>query len=104
MAILESQQEVATILVPPLLKLGLSSLLIKLLAFEMTKLKEDRTPERYNFVSFGIIWNNAFTVSLLPCYSSVVGTLYILCLKLCSQILCYQIINIIHAPRFIYAQ
>ncbi|XP_047968225.1 protein saal1 isoform X2 [Salvia hispanica] len=48
MAILESQQEVATILVPPLLKLGLSSLLIKLLAFEMTKLKEDRTPERYS--------------------------------------------------------
>ncbi|XP_041992010.1 uncharacterized protein LOC121742932 isoform X2 [Salvia splendens] len=48
LAILESQQEVATILVPPLLKLGLSSLLIKLLAFEMTKLKEDRTPERYS--------------------------------------------------------
>ncbi|XP_041989756.1 uncharacterized protein LOC121741121 [Salvia splendens] len=48
LAILESLQEVATILVPPLLKLGLSSLLIKLLAFEMTKLKEDRTPERYS--------------------------------------------------------
>lgn len=48
LAVLESQQEVAAILIPPLLKLRLSSLLIKLLAFEMCKLKEDRTPERYS--------------------------------------------------------
>ncbi|XP_057805146.1 uncharacterized protein LOC131020385 isoform X2 [Salvia miltiorrhiza] len=48
LAVLESRQEVAAILLPPLLKLGLSSLLIKLLAFEMTKLKEDRRPERYS--------------------------------------------------------
>ncbi|KAK4440662.1 protein saal1 [Sesamum alatum] len=47
LAVLESQQEVAALLLPPLLKLDLSSLLIKLLAFEMSKLQGDRIPERY---------------------------------------------------------
>ncbi|CAA0815008.1 ARM repeat superfamily protein [Striga hermonthica] len=47
LAVLESQQKVAAILIPPMLGLGLSGLLIKLLAFEMTKLKEERVPDRY---------------------------------------------------------
>ncbi|KAL8496462.1 hypothetical protein ACS0TY_020250 [Phlomoides rotata] len=47
LAVLESQQKIAAILLPPLLTLGLSSLLIKLLAFEMSKLKGERVPERY---------------------------------------------------------
>ncbi|GER39713.1 ARM repeat superfamily protein [Striga asiatica] len=47
LAVLESQQKVAAILIPSMLGLGLSSLLIKLLAFEMTKLKEERVPDRY---------------------------------------------------------
>ncbi|KAK4409027.1 protein saal1 [Sesamum angolense] len=47
LAVLESQQEVAALLLPSFLKLDLSSLLIKLLAFEMSKLQGDRIPERY---------------------------------------------------------
>ncbi|GFP95377.1 protein saal1 [Phtheirospermum japonicum] len=47
LAVLESQPEVAAILIPPMLDLDLSSLLIKLLAFEMSTLKGERIPERY---------------------------------------------------------
>ncbi|KAL8057749.1 hypothetical protein ABFX02_04G204100 [Erythranthe guttata] len=47
LAVLESQQEVAAILLPPISKLDISNLLIKLLAFEMSKLKGERIPERY---------------------------------------------------------
>ncbi|KAL0417649.1 UNVERIFIED_CONTAM: hypothetical protein Sradi_1178400 [Sesamum radiatum] len=47
LAVLESHQEVAALLLPSFLKLDLSSLLIKLLAFEMSKLQGDRIPERY---------------------------------------------------------
>ena len=46
LAILESQQEVVSILVPTLMNLGLSSLLINLLTFEMSKLASERIPER----------------------------------------------------------
>ncbi|KAH6773085.1 hypothetical protein C2S52_004061 [Perilla frutescens var. hirtella] len=48
LAILESPPEVAEILIRRLLNMRISSLLIRLLAFEMGKLKEDRTPERYS--------------------------------------------------------
>ncbi|GFQ05758.1 hypothetical protein PHJA_002719900, partial [Phtheirospermum japonicum] len=47
LAVLESQPEVATILIPPMLDLDLSSLVIKLLAFEMSTLKGERILERY---------------------------------------------------------
>ncbi|KAK6163439.1 hypothetical protein DH2020_000303 [Rehmannia glutinosa] len=47
LAVLESQKEVAAILLPRLLELDLSNLLFKLLAFEMSKLKGERIPERY---------------------------------------------------------
>lgn len=47
LAVLESQQEVGAILLPSILKLDVSSLLVKLLAFEMSKLKGERIPERY---------------------------------------------------------
>ncbi|KAL3616066.1 hypothetical protein CASFOL_040360 [Castilleja foliolosa] len=48
LAVLESQQDVAAILIPPMLDLDLSSLLIKLLAFEMSTLKGERIPQRYS--------------------------------------------------------
>ncbi|GLT82081.1 hypothetical protein SLE2022_004930 [Rubroshorea leprosula] len=47
LAILESQQETESILLPSLMKLGLPSLLVNLLAFEMNKLTNERMPERY---------------------------------------------------------
>ncbi|XP_027084511.2 uncharacterized protein [Coffea arabica] len=46
-AILGSEQEIARVLLPPLMKLGLPNLLINLFAFEMSKLTEERMPERY---------------------------------------------------------
>ncbi|XP_038719220.1 uncharacterized protein LOC120012045 isoform X2 [Tripterygium wilfordii] len=48
LAILESQQEVMRILLPPLMKLGFPSLLICLFTFEMGKLSDERAPERYS--------------------------------------------------------
>ncbi|KAL6516727.1 hypothetical protein OROGR_020032 [Orobanche gracilis] len=47
LGVLESQQEVAAILIPHMLDLGFSSLLIKLLAFEMSMLKGKHIPDRY---------------------------------------------------------
>ncbi|KAK3043606.1 hypothetical protein RJ639_001668 [Escallonia herrerae] len=49
LAIVESRQEAAAVLLPPLMNLGLPALLIYLLAFEMNKLKDERVPERYVF-------------------------------------------------------
>lgn len=51
LAILESPSEVARALHPPLMKLGLPSVLIDLLAFEMNKLLCERIPERYKLTS-----------------------------------------------------
>lgn len=45
---LESQKEVEHILLLPLMKLGLATVLVNLLAFEMSKLTNERIPERYN--------------------------------------------------------
>lgn len=39
------RQQVATILLPPMMKLGLSSLLINMLAFEMSKFRGEQKPE-----------------------------------------------------------
>lgn len=46
LAILESQEEIVSILLPTLMNLGLPSLLINLLTFEMSKLASERIPER----------------------------------------------------------
>nr|AAS79588.1 hypothetical protein [Ipomoea trifida] len=48
LAALQSKQEVAVILQPPLMKLGLPCLMVDLLSFEMGKLREERLPERYS--------------------------------------------------------
>ncbi|MED6180638.1 hypothetical protein PIB30_011944 [Stylosanthes scabra] len=50
LAILESQQKVVDALLPPIMKLGLPSILINLLAFEMSKLMSERIPERYSIL------------------------------------------------------
>ncbi|CAN7038242.1 unnamed protein product [Brassica rapa subsp. trilocularis] len=46
LAILEDQSEVGKLLIPPLMTLGLTSLLINLLSFEMSKLIKERIQER----------------------------------------------------------
>ncbi|KAK8697769.1 hypothetical protein V6N13_113907 [Hibiscus sabdariffa] len=46
-SMLESQKEVEHTLLSALMKLGLASILVNLLAFEMSKLTNDRIPERY---------------------------------------------------------
>ncbi|KAL5081852.1 hypothetical protein RYX36_010273 [Vicia faba] len=50
LAILESQQKVVEDLLPPMMKLGLTSILINLLTFEISKLTSDRMPERYSIL------------------------------------------------------
>lgn len=47
LAIIGSQQEITSALLPPLVKLGLPSLLINLLSFEMRKLTQEGISERY---------------------------------------------------------
>ncbi|KFK27615.1 hypothetical protein AALP_AA8G406600 [Arabis alpina] len=47
LGIIEGQPEVEQLLIPPLMTLGLTSLLINLLSFEMSKLTRERIPERY---------------------------------------------------------
>ncbi|RID73871.1 hypothetical protein BRARA_B00997 [Brassica rapa] len=48
LAILEDQSEVGKLLIPPLMTLGLTSLLINLFSFEMSKLIKERIQERYS--------------------------------------------------------
>lgn len=50
LAVIESQPEVLHVLLPPLMKLGLPSLLVNLLTFEMSKLMSERIPERYSIL------------------------------------------------------
>ncbi|CAH2072135.1 unnamed protein product [Thlaspi arvense] len=47
LGIIEGQPEVEQLLIPPLMTMGLTSLLINLLSFEMSKLTRERIPERY---------------------------------------------------------
>ncbi|ESQ42243.1 hypothetical protein EUTSA_v10013199mg [Eutrema salsugineum] len=47
LGIIEGQPEVGQLLIPPLMALGLASLLINLLSFEMSKMTRERIPERY---------------------------------------------------------
>lgn len=69
---LESQKEVEHILLSPLMKLGLASVLVNLLTFEMSKLTNDRIPERYYSTylhrkswKFSLKWNESWTVNKL---------------------------------------
>ncbi|GAV76725.1 hypothetical protein CFOL_v3_20198 [Cephalotus follicularis] len=48
LALLESQQEVLHVLLPPLMKLGLPSLLVNLLSYEVNKLTCEKISERYS--------------------------------------------------------
>lgn len=50
LAIIESQPDVLHVLLPPLMKLGLPSLLVNLLTFEMSKLMNERIPDRYSIL------------------------------------------------------
>ena len=47
LAISESLQEEVNMLIPPLMKMGLPSLLTSLLASEISLLMKERVPERY---------------------------------------------------------
>ncbi|KAL1213380.1 hypothetical protein V5N11_025922 [Cardamine amara subsp. amara] len=47
LGIIEGKPEIGRLLIPPLMTLGLTSLLINLLSFEMSKLIKERIPERY---------------------------------------------------------
>ncbi|KAH9700092.1 ARM repeat superfamily protein [Citrus sinensis] len=67
LAILESRPEVARALHPPLMKLGLPSVLIDLLAFEMNKLLHERIPERYPALE--VILRSIEALSVLDSYS-----------------------------------
>ncbi|KAK9279560.1 hypothetical protein L1049_013239 [Liquidambar formosana] len=87
LAILESQQEVAPILLPPLMKLGLPSLLINLLAFEMSKLTSERIPERYSVLD--LILRAIEALSVIDGYSQ----------QICSNKELFQLIyNLIKLP------
>ncbi|KAL5763883.1 hypothetical protein ACOSP7_016245 [Xanthoceras sorbifolium] len=67
LAILEGKQEVVHILLPPLMELGLSSLLVNLLAFEMSKLTSERIPERYPAID--VIFRAIEALSVVDGYS-----------------------------------
>lgn len=49
LAMIESMQEVVHILLPPLMKMGLPTLLVNLLTSEISTLLSERKPERYGF-------------------------------------------------------
>ncbi|KAK3033542.1 hypothetical protein RJ639_034003 [Escallonia herrerae] len=67
LAIVESRQEAAAVLLPPLMNLGLPALLINLLAFEMSKLKDERVPERYSILD--LILRTLEALSVIDDYS-----------------------------------
>ncbi|XP_070033653.1 uncharacterized protein [Nicotiana tomentosiformis] len=67
LAIAESKQDVATILLPPLIKLGLPRILVDLLSVEISKLIEERLPERYSFLD--LILQTVEALSVMDEYS-----------------------------------
>lgn len=62
LAIIESS-EVASILLPPLINMGLPNLLIKLLDFEMNILMNDRVSERYVLFGFESMPHSFFSIA-----------------------------------------
>ncbi|WCJ41685.1 ARM repeat superfamily protein [Euphorbia peplus] len=67
LAILESQKEVSDVLLPSLMKLGLTNLLVSLLASEMAKLSGERVPERYSVLD--VILRTIEALSTVDCLS-----------------------------------
>ncbi|XP_027341639.1 protein saal1 isoform X2 [Abrus precatorius] len=62
LAILESQRKVVDVLLPPMMKLGFTNILISLLTFEISKLKNERIPERYSILDLILRALEAFSV------------------------------------------
>lgn len=84
LAILESQQEASCTLVPSLMKLGLPSLLINLLGFEMSRLTEERVPERYSVLD--VILRAIEALSILDGHSQEICSNKKLLQLVCDQI------------------
>ncbi|KZV20596.1 ARM repeat superfamily protein isoform 1 [Dorcoceras hygrometricum] len=57
-----SCQQVAAILLPPMMKLGLSSLLLNLLAFELSKFREEEKPESDEVLDYILLSIEALSV------------------------------------------
>ncbi|XP_059663371.1 uncharacterized protein LOC132309035 [Cornus florida] len=72
LAILESEQKVIDALLPTLMKLGLPNLLFNLLAFEMSKLKEERITERYSVLD--LILRTIEALSVINDYSQEISS------------------------------
>uniref|UniRef100_A0A5B7BF14 Protein saal1 n=1 Tax=Davidia involucrata TaxID=16924 RepID=A0A5B7BF14_DAVIN len=83
LAILESQQEVIFVLLPPLMKLGLPSLLINLLDFEMNKLTGEKIPDRYSVLD--LILRTMEALSAIDDYSQ----------EICSNKELFQLLNVL---------
>ncbi|CAA2955623.1 saal1 isoform X1 [Olea europaea subsp. europaea] len=81
LATLESQKEVADVLLPPLMKLGLSGILINLFASEMSILTGERTPERYAVLD--LILRTIEALSVVDGYSQ----------QLCQNKELFQLLN-----------
>ncbi|XP_065869184.1 uncharacterized protein [Euphorbia lathyris] len=81
LAILESQKEVSDVLLPSLMTLGLTNLLVSLLASEMTKLSGERIPERYSVLD--VILRAIEVLSTVDCLSQE-----ICCNKELFQLVC----------------
>ncbi|XP_055831139.1 uncharacterized protein LOC129900240 isoform X2 [Solanum dulcamara] len=67
LAIAESKQDVTAILLPPLIKLGLPQILVDLLSVEISKLTEERSPERYSILD--LILRTVEALSVIDDYS-----------------------------------
>ncbi|KAK4375926.1 hypothetical protein RND71_006603 [Anisodus tanguticus] len=67
LAIAESKQDVVAILLPPLIKLGLPHILVDLLSVEISKLIEERSPERYSILD--LILQTVEALSVIDDYS-----------------------------------
>ncbi|XAR59687.1 hypothetical protein NMG60_11015609 [Bertholletia excelsa] len=72
LAILEGEQDVVATLLPPLMQLGLPSLLTNLLTFEMTKLSGERLPERYG--ALDLILRTIEALSVIDNYSKEISS------------------------------
>ncbi|KAM3374225.1 protein saal1 [Capsicum galapagoense] len=67
LAIAESKQDVVAILLPPLFKLGLLRILVDLLSVEISKLMEERSPERCSILD--LILQTIEALSVIDDYS-----------------------------------
>ncbi|KAF3455130.1 hypothetical protein FNV43_RR05578 [Rhamnella rubrinervis] len=72
LAIIESVQEVVHILLPTLMKMGLPSLLISLLAFEFRTLTSERVPERFSILD--VILRAVEALSTIDGYSQEISS------------------------------